>query len=1656
MSKGFHAVIFRFFVFLLSLQMPQAFAAEGDIQFVSIAEYTRGMSPAETQLVRKIMNHKISIVDIEGSSLDGWKTFFESLSERFAGALLKWGDHSASYRINLVASDQKSAFIVKHSPPGRSYYTGHIFITIPFVLDLIEKQGWKLDQLGVEAFDKIVKGLIGIIGHEVMHPKQDELVKFEWMSAFNRHGNSSQADEMTTDAMVPQVLFDAKLPTDSLLTGLQLIVPTPESGSYVARSIKALVSTHPEDEARILAQEGAVSFVRMTKGTNEVVPLNLNLPQMIEELKRLSGGNEITNRVKGDKRAGLKKSGSDSVDLIQSAQRKILASTDVGGWPNRVGEDILIDHFKALIEILPENETEIDNEIYDAYVDLIRSVFAVVSGGRNDSLALLFSSNRQLLVRPLRELQKILNSHQMFTGKRMHQIIWDEINTNNWDAFGDLTETGGLERFAILFPGARVEEIYLYFLSKIEEDFSKETHFEEHFTRLIEMHSGVVASRCSEEIEIEILKRIQSLIETSTSENLSNADQDLMFYSWSQGWGQEEFPLYRIQSGENGEINTALMNAYDGIIVALLSHPKHLLAFQSHTRSIFLKRNSFLGKVFNSVASRKNYFKPFIASNTGSENDANLDTGAVYERLFDIYENKEWRSLFEEAQAHVLKPGNQIEKVNLAKQVAFALSQTTLFAELPISESEIIRFFKIALPDLFQSNSMNEISENTFQFLIELKNSMKEKHRSVIELTFLKILKGFSSEKTISEIFKENFSKFKVWEDFFGRNTNGMIATVEEAVASGILSQDEGDDWLIHILTEELQVNRIYMQLSADKKTVFSIYHLLRRRMSFREAMAFLAEAFHLLDVNTDDIPPGKNYEEQQKKEEFQKILDTEVEIHPDYSRHIGYLFPILIRDLKESLKINSKASRVRVTSEMLVEILSFIEAAFDPDNRGVLPEHRGLLRYDGQSRAVAELFESFDFSDLSTLQKFELWKKITAKRANSESDLFFIREFLESNWIFERPEELRSILERQQIASSKRRVILTEVLLESEVNELAKKGHLTDRDLVQLTKKIERYCPNASPFRDDYLEKVAWKILPSKRHLSIFIQPLKSFNFLQVDPFAVNILSTMRIFTELMTNRERLNLVKHVQKPMDPIGEVIPRFDELVNMIVDTMNENYRDGNRFREIAEQLDTYIRDATLFQRTVLINALIGARGRGLWHMGDVHREELYELGGMQKGSEKRNYFDSYLASVGSYEHTLTVSYLIANYDEENDSELLDIFELFNAPGIKAAQLSYVLRLFGENSDQLKNAQNKASEPDMHDIYEALDEVRGLGDYKMLELLGSGSIKSVVKVKLDDGRVVAAYIRRKNIIGTNKDTLEMARRWIEHQRSKYGEGQYDFDYLVESVETQLSEEILLTSEAERALKMKTAYKGHSDAGWSFEVPSPLTDLPMTDEIVFYELIPSGAVAFDQLSKEDRSAASRLILETEFSHLLKMADPDRHLGNYMFDPKSKKIYVVDFGQTYDLRRLDVGQRFGVALFLRNLEEGRDPSRAAKGIVDSVSRILQKKSSALRALEYDFENIFRKKLKRSETVLEILQKLSDQKLYLPKEVYVGVIRGLIYLTEEQYAQEVGQGEVHRIQKRSVVSGLVRNGLGFFSRISEEHCARGLIPRVSSEPDAK
>jgi predicted unusual protein kinase regulating ubiquinone biosynthesis (AarF/ABC1/UbiB family) len=331
------------------------------------------------------------------------------------------------------------------------------------------------------------------------------------------------------------------------------------------------------------------------------------------------------------------------------------------------------------------------------------------------------------------------------------------------------------------------------------------------------------------------------------------------------------------------------------------------------------------------------------------------------------------------------------------------------------------------------------------------------------------------------------------------------------------------------------------------------------------------------------------------------------------------------------------------------------------------------------------------------------------------------------------------------------------------------------------------------------------------------------------------------------------------------------------------------------------------------------------------------------------------------------------------------------------------LASIWNLFGsELSDRIRGLRDRARPMTRQEVLDVLRDTLETGDQKRIhlkEILGSASTL---------GR---AFLEKLAERGVDLPTpmLQM---------------------LTYSLEEQLAEETQMTLEATKIDHAAKEYEAlnslGTESGWSFKVPRVFHGIPPRDNLLFVDL--AKGVPFDELPPEIKNEVGPFIVRASLQMLFRKGafDPDRHFGNWKFDPETRTVYPYDFGQFESYEKngpWKMDDTTTIARFIQGLDAQRADvlvdaalrmARPSKNPPDRA-RLIKAVDEALHAKSEDA---------LSGSVTAVVTALCDEGLDFQKKFLFGALKGLLVLSGEGYVNaEQFKSELAVEVKRALVS---------------------------------
>lgn len=627
----------------------------------------------------------------------------------------------------------------------------------------------------------------------------------------------------------------------------------------------------------------------------------------------------------------------------------------------------------------------------------------------------------------------------------------------------------------------------------------------------------------------------------------------------------------------------------------------------------------------------------------------------------------------------------------------------------------------------------------------------------------------------------------------------------------------------------------------------------------------------------------------------------------------------------------------------------------------------------------------------------------------------------------------LKGVLIKERIQSHDLRLKLAKASLRPRIDEM--KGNLAKlrkESLYSLISDLNMMAPQGSLAKDQFIEDIAWELQLKDANLFAFIEDQKTSNWKKENPMLVNAGSVVANGIYKMSALRRQAFLRYLMDPKaskqglpdEVVRELTQQaLDQLIKSEKDNHQKSRRDvlEAKARRIARiiklEIEGYMRDSAPTERIPLIEvALTAGPGALLKQQGaplNVIRDFLkYEANGLEE-----KLLLSYLGVIPEHEVAPSLAYLLSQAATDKGS-VASLFEVFGTVGIKFGQLASIWQLFGpEIARETQHLKDRAMPMSRYEIFGRMQELLAPEVYRRIEpetILGSASVKTVVKARLDGQKPIVMALQAEPIANQIRTNIDLGRRFLDELEKRNLVNQSRMlGTLIEALRSQLEEEIdfkLESERFERAKKVMREYSatlGRSAGGWRFDVPGRVPGLPLSSQLAFYDL--AQGVPFDKLSPELQREVGPHMVKASLAMLFRYGwfDADRHKGNWLIDTKTKTIYALDFGQ---LERFESegfwkdDPRLVLVGFLRAVK-----SRSAKDIVYYASR-MTKSGSTTPMINDSLTKEIEANLKQgimSDQIIALLTTLTEAGFQFDRRYSFGALKGLLILYGERYVSD-------------------------------------------------
>ena len=1594
----------RFNHVLLSLALLlRVVAASADDPIIKTHEYEKlvwGLSSNEASHFENVFKNT-PLVDLELSGLSELSRWLDTTSDRLSTAIEKEGSYFATYRPFLTAGSDATIENYKYHPNAQHYYRGYVYFSTGMIKKLLQSLEATPETLTDEQARLFLDGLTGLIANEYAAPKHDEMGRHRMRAMQDINAGQLQADVVATDLLALRILRKANFNQDALLTGLELSYGSRPSTrrEYLRRSLGALFSQRPEQKLRLNIVRASLAHERINKGEIEPKRIEFNLEALKKDLSRILIAHAAYEKT-SDLNSGTAQSKALSfVGLLR--ELKVWIDPELNGGP-----ETSRDYRARLLAIksATENRTAAYNaeeiseftNLIDFLVNEKGFMLAENRGWHGDTGNVVKKSLTKLDYDEVRRRQRLLNEIKAFDSPLFEAWLSERLK-NVWQVF-PFSGDGEFEFLPSVLPRKAVERIYHVALKKL----SAQTPIVRARV-LLSVLAGNIAMGGSVDFDYKVLRELRAQI---------SADPiifEVVIQLWpnlinvERRYFNERLLLWQKAYPENHD----LIREYAAISKMGLERPESPSSLSLAKSSLRWDIDNRMLEILNWAEDPTQIFRRF-------NKNSKINPESVVKYFESLMKTPAWQTALAQAFAgqHAVSKGGDIESP------IDALMAVLRHMNMPLTIKHKLRILRAATPNW--SDEANYVSTR-----LGIIKALAGPFQVQAAIEFFNDALA-SGEKDPFNVIKRRFGdQADLIHELFNSDGSRFVKFLTTLNKNGKLSSDSllelFNKYLLGTAAGEIAPGMFFL----DRDAAVRLWAFYRkngvRGTDFLKSFipGFEAKRYGKITLKLE------NY---QLKKDLQSALKVGIDILPQYARVVTHLSSQLASDLSFKHGFD--------------QALEFYHLIFNPDAK-LIPVHlRGLVSYDALDD-LSKTFVALIPEGLTAEQYDKLWLELSAKRSNQYTDKLFETRIRAGKT----HKQLLDYLQYNRVFAERVKVSVLREVFETEIASLvASKNKVSDKALYSLLMRIQGFVPKSSRFKDELLEDLAWRLKLNESQLVKFIEPPKSFNYAAMDMRTVNLMSIVSVVMEKLTNDDKLRLVDYVREPRGELLSAVPAFQQVFNSLKGKlywMQES--------DMIQDLEASIKDAGEAERHLYLELLLGTKEVGLWHQGDAIREKLFDRAKLAPNTQNRILFDAYIKAHASYEHSIILAYLLAleRGEKEGGFDLVSVLEMHRTPGVKFAQMASILGIFGEDTrEQLAKTKDRAMKPSKYEIYKMLKDAYPAALYENIKdvhrMLGSGSLKVVALVEFNDGTMEAVSIKRPYSEDTIRSTLDMAQRWMAFLREHPDyTNAYDYDYYLTQLRKQLGNEVDFGVELKASEEMIKYYaKAKPVRGWSFGAVPPSKNKLQTNDVLHFMPI-TGTVKFEKMSPEDKKAAAELILDTELQLLFKRGifDADRTLGNYLFDPKSKKVFPLDMGQVYHLQRgglLTADDRFYLSqLIVAFSEENHD--KAAERIL-RVFVTLNESTPPTKATQEALQAKIRealtsKDLRLDQRLLRVLTESNKAGVYVPLRYSMGIVKGLTILSNEEYAKAAPakfiENRIRKFVRWQVLRGKVITLLG-------------------------
>lgn len=629
--------------------------------------------------------------------------------------------------------------------------------------------------------------------------------------------------------------------------------------------------------------------------------------------------------------------------------------------------------------------------------------------------------------------------------------------------------------------------------------------------------------------------------------------------------------------------------------------------------------------------------------------------------------------------------------------------------------------------------------------------------------------------------------------------------------------------------------------------------------------------------------------------------------------------------------------------------------------------------------------------------------------------------------------EEARELLTNKSISRLDLQVELLRVAIAEKVERLAANPARSSMDIFNLFKEVLTLAPDKSSHRDVLLEELAWTLDLKGRVNAGLVEQNRSTNWNTPENMSVPQWASAAVaLLAYLSAEAKWELVDFVRNPysgsgLDRFAQELRTLDnqvflqnrEILSLI--SKQDGYQTLAKYvatEYVISEIEKFAFSSNTFAKVPVIN-LILTGGKAPLTVNPQFMDFIYKRTNITKDSDYGRLLEALLFIMPVHERTITLSYLLATTKAGAKADPTELFKIARTVGIKFGQLSSIWNIFGEEvSRQTKNLKDNAGALTKFQIEQIIEKevasVPALEGIKLIRILGSASVKTVVLIEMPSGEMAVLFVRNPNIKNQILTNIQMSHELInELEKRNVYKGSEFFRLLVNGMADQIIYEINFRQEMSNLMvlsqltKRMNGQKEFKGSRWKFATITPWSADSYNSGIAVATL--GTGKTFDKLSPETQKDVGKIIVSGMLDMFFKYGymEPDRHKGNFFINEKTGVVTLLDGGQLTKYNRSlllrSKDERATVAEFVVAIaKKEADQLIDAAMKMSGVSEISEEQRSQLRGkININFETNAKDQVQMLQT---LVKDLAEHTLKLETKFSFGFIKGMMVLFGENY----------------------------------------------------